>query len=255
MIEKNFLIQKINPTQRFFIYTFMLIAFGLSSLSLSAQEEQAVVVTMNPEVLEDGDVLTLGIDHGSRENPVEDVLSVSYTIAYEGFDITEISNPETLFTEESWFANDQNYVATVSFNNSLKEIYIDMYRTDDNPRGGEGYAVGGGGLIVDIEDVMLKKEVPARLSLVSVKTRRSLDGLQLPAMNLMYDPASESVQLFPESGVSVQQVRVLAMDGRVVATDLSGNERIYIRSLSPGTYIIDVEIETGMRIRKKFQKY
>ena len=207
---------------------------------------------MTPEVpTRDGEQIYLRIDH----NCPQDVIAVSYTIAFEGFLIMESSNPETIFEPYySWFANDQNFTSSISYNNSLHEIYITMERTDDNPRSGQGFAVGGGGLIAEIEDIILKKEMPASMKVVKVETRRLAPGSRLPRIDLTYDPVSASAQLFPESGVVISRVQVLSLNGSVLAQDASGNPWVSLQQVPTGLYILDIETATGQRIRKKLHK-
>ncbi len=250
MIERAFKTAFSIPSSKFFSPIFATFASILLSASLFGQE--GVTVTMTPETpTRDGQEITLTIEH---ECP-EDVLAVSYTIAYEGFLIMESSTPETFFDPyDSWFANDQNFTSSISFNNSLQEIYITLERTDENPRSGEGFSISGGGLIAEVEDIIMKKEVPASMKVVKVETRRLAPGSKLPRIDLSYDPLSASALLFPETGVVISRVRVLSLNGSVLAQDASGRHEIALPQVPAGLYIFDIETATGQRIRKKLYK-
>lgn len=256
MIGRTCVTKSSKKPHYFFSYVLLALAFVCLSSSAFSQEESNVQVTVSPATIEDGDEISLSIEHGTNENPVEDVLSVSYTIAYEGFDIDEIlSDPESLFEEESWFANDDNYVVSVSYSNSLSEIYIDLYRTDDNPRSGEGYAVGGGGLMVEIEDVILKKENPPMVKVTGVETRRGKLTFGQLEVDLMYNPTLETIQLFPGSNVELSRVRILTLGGQVIKEDHSGADQISLTNSASGMYIVDVQSTDGRYVRKKIYKY
>lgn len=256
MIGRTCVTKSSKKPHYFFSYVLLALAFVCLSSSAFSQEESNVQVTVSPATIEDGDEISLSIEHGTNENPVEDVLSVSYTIAYEGFDIDEIlSDPESLFEEESWFANDDNYVVSVSYSNSLSEIYIDLYRTDDNPRSGEGYAIGGGGLIVEIEDVLLKKETPPSVKVTGIETRQGKLSFGQLEVDMAYDPTEESIQLFPESGVELARVRILSLGGQVIKEDNTGSHTIQLNNAAAGMYIVDILSSEGRYVRKKIYKY
>ncbi|MEM6343124.1 MAG: hypothetical protein AAF927_04560 [Bacteroidota bacterium] len=194
-----------------------------------------------PGEFESGDKLTLHVDYGSAAIPVPAATQIELTFAYEGFDIVSSIDADV---SDSWFCADGNCDATITADNETREIKVVVTRTDGHAVGGYGAFARGKGIIVEMDEIQMKKE-QALIVFLPHKSRLDLSA----PVKITYDRNYESIRIigtYPESGA---ELSVMNSDGKLIfkkvgeitaltPVDLQKNKLLFVRlATQNGTYV------------------
>ncbi|MEO0468612.1 MAG: hypothetical protein AAF206_03250 [Bacteroidota bacterium] len=221
--------------------SFLFISFFFSPKIIA----QPIEAWFTPEEMETGDEVNLHVNYGNASLPVSDVTEIQLVIGYEGFAITNQPTPNT---GGGWFCADGNCNTLMSVNDDLKEIYIGMTRTDAVPQSGHGFLMKGGGMIVEVIEIL--KNGP--------QTRTWLKDIQVKTAPI----AAIAVQYIPYQGLQIQaddpgthSISILNLSGQIIGGG-KGQRFTYAGPLSQGQIIlIRVLGQKGIRQRKVMIRY
>ncbi len=161
-----------------------------------------------PGEFESGDKLTLHVEYGSSEIPVPAATELTLTFAYEGFDI--VSSIEADVTD-SWFCADGNCDATITADNETRELKVVVSRTDGHAVGGFGSFARGKGIIVEMDEIQMKKPQ----SLLAFLPNKSRLDFTSP-VKITYDPQFRSIRIIGSYPDAASELTILDSNGQTV---------------------------------------
>lgn len=188
-----------------------------------------------PEEFESGDELTLHIDYGTIDNPVEPSTEIELTFEYEGFDI--VSQPE-MDVEGSWFCADGNCDATISVDNSVRELKVSISRTDGHAVGGFGRLGKGGVIIIEMDDIHAKN-LEAGIALKEARQQNSIST----SIVLSYKAKEGKLSFVGLNPATLNQIRIFDITGRELKNQKSSSNFIPIELELNKIYIITLTNE------------
>lgn len=214
----------------------LLFAFSLLFGPLLQAQSPPVEAWFTPGEFESGDELTLHIDYGSMEIPVDPATEISLTFAYEGFDIT--SQP-TMDVTDSWFCEDGNCDATIEVFAETRELKVTISRTNGVAVGGFGRLGKGKGIIIEMDDVHMKKE-NQKLLVLNVESKLNLSQKFTP----YYNSWEQKLYLSGLSKSAPYRLSIIGIDGTTILVDSNsdkvereivlGQNRIYLILVQQG---------------------
>lgn len=198
-------INQASKAYRHLIAFFFLAIVSISLVPLQAQNPP-VDHWFTPGEFESGDELTLHVDYGTSNNPVPPTTRISLTFSYEGFDI--VSSPY-VDLEDSWFCPDGRCNATITYNNTTEELRLDIIRTDGNPMEGYGLLARGKGIIVEMDEIQMKKPQQS-LQLLSV------ENISTVQPQLYIDANLQTLKIIGIAAEEIQELEIINLSGQQI---------------------------------------
>ena len=216
--------------------TFFFLSFGFTF-------SQPVNAYFEPSEFEAGDEITLIIEYGDIDNPVENITSAHFEIEYDGFEFSEESTPDIDAGGGSWFGGDGSYQGQIYIDHVKHLIIVDLER--EEPASGHGYIARGGGLMVDIAEINAKRENHISSIRASSKLNHS------PALTI-YISSSNNLILDSQGGQNIHLVEILDISGRVLQQQLMTNTKMELSlgHLPRQLLIVRTHSEEGIKHRK-----
>ncbi|MFK7924554.1 MAG: hypothetical protein AB8H47_21540 [Bacteroidia bacterium] len=219
----------------------LLFVFTLLWGPLVLAQSPPVEAWFTPGEFESGDELTLHIDYGSMETPVDPATEISLTFAYEEFDIT--SQP-TMDVTDSWFCEDGNCDASIEVFNETRELKVTISRTNGQAVGGFGRLGKGKGIIIEMDEVQMKKESQP-IQLVS----QALQNDILSSLNFSYDAQSQDLSILGVKAETLQEIVVIGINGEMIYKS-EGNLKTKVILAPHQLYFIRIATTEGVWIKK-----
>lgn len=163
-----------------------------------------------PSGWETGDPIELIIHYGTQDNPIEDITSVQFEVQMPAGSTIDLECEENLVVsaDNSWFAPDNNWSGTAELSGDGQVIIVSLVRTNEQPVSGFGEILRVKGLIVVIEEIILKNE-PTASARVSMQA-------QLSDLRMFVDQQSGLVRVYNAPAGST--LELLDIQGRVLAS-------------------------------------
>lgn len=196
-----------------------------------------------PSEFESGDELTLHVDYGSSEIPVPATTYMELTFAYEGFDI--VSQP-VMDIDDSWFCEDGNCDATISFDNETRELKVTISRTDGRAVGGYGSVGRGKGIIIEMVEIQMKKEAEP------IKFLPSKSHLNIVSpIKITYDFQRRSIKIIGTYLDSIKELSVIDSNGKLIFRKVGEIETLTPIELEKNKlYFIRLVTREGVSVKK-----
>ncbi|MEL6591349.1 MAG: T9SS type A sorting domain-containing protein [Bacteroidota bacterium] len=226
-------INQASKAYRHLIAFFFLAIVSISLVPLQAQNPP-VDHWFTPAEFESGDELTLHINYGTSSVPVPPTTRISLTFSYEGFDI--VSSPY-VDLEDSWFCPDGKCEASITYDNTIRELRINVVRTDGNPMEGSGFLARGKGIIVEMDEIQMKKPEQS-LQLLSVENISSVQP------KLYVDANLQTLKIVGIAADEIQELEILNLSGQQIKHETGTIALEHILPLS-STQIYIVKLKTS----------
>ncbi len=191
-------------------------------LLVSAQSGRVEAIFTPPSGWETGDPVELIINYGTQDNPIGEITSVQFEVQMpEGASIDpDCERDLDVSADNSWFAPDNNWAGTAELSGDGQVIIVSLIRTNQEPVSGFGEILRVKGLIVVIEEIMLKNE-PELKAKVSMQS-------QLSELSMIVDQQAGLVRAY--NAPSGSTLELLDLQGRVLA-NASAEEGLLMPSL------------------------
>ncbi|MDX2283211.1 MAG: hypothetical protein NW241_03580 [Bacteroidia bacterium] len=204
---------------------------------------QPVSYTLAPSPLEEGGNIFLTVSHGTESQPVLNALSLTYVYAYRGFQPDEGAQLSADATG-SWFANDNNWSFSYSWDTARKELTLVLSRTNGVPRSGFGFVVEAyGGPIIICDDYNKQALAPMRLVSMHVEQARGL-ALTFSGRTLRPTAVGEA---------RIESARLIDLSGRTLGQAAGAAPEFPLDGIASGTVcVLQVRLAGGAMEAQKF---
>ncbi|MDX1908591.1 MAG: T9SS type A sorting domain-containing protein [Bacteroidia bacterium] len=221
-------VSRFSPASPRFFFTLALI-FALALVSRA----QPVTGVFTPEPRETGDIVSLDLSYGTVSQPIEQALSVSVTLQYEGVDLIE-AEPLTVSTAGSWFGGDGRVTSILYPNYAAHTIRVVMTRTDGVPKSGFGYLCRIDRWIVEVEEIIMKQPVP--ISMLATGYWEGISAAASP-IQVWYDTPAGIIH----TNLAISSLSISDLQGRTShPAHQTDTDWVIPRPLTPGVYLVRV---------------
>ncbi len=242
---------------------------GRPAEEVTASRQLNSVLYIRPDTVTLGAPAVFDVILGDDSSPAEDVYGLAFTIVYD----TAAVEPGSAFMTfgNSWLGQQpQGLLALGRDRYADGRIDVALTRTDGQSASGQGaiaqlhitiqdviFMMRGTQyeMILDIENVRLINSAEEWLEITTVPSMIAIGEVVSTAEEssgsegLKVYPVPASGRLFIQSGLPVQRVEVLGMDGRPLIT-LENTTELSVAGLPVGPYLLRVWTEKGLSVRR-----
>jgi hypothetical protein len=212
-------------------------------LTAGAAWAQPLSYSLYPNPLEEGGNIFLTVSHGTESQPVLNALSLTYVYAYRGFQPDEGATLSADVTG-SWFANDNNWSFSYSWDTARKELTLVLSRTNGVPRSGFGFVVEAhGGPIIICDDYNKHALLPVELKRMTVE--------QAAGLTLTF--SGRTLRPVATGEARIESALLMDLSGRILGQATGAAPAFTLNGIASGTVcILQARLAGGAQHAQKF---
>ena len=205
-----------------------------------------LITYYDPGSFGDGDVIDLVIEYGDVENQLENVTSLYFEVAYEGFEVAEESELEVDAENNSWFGADGNYTSSVIVDHTSQIFRIQLTRTGESVSG-YGHVMVLRGVEVVIDEIHMKR---APYIVQSAASHQVDHQAALSTVELYFDRSTGILKLDGIDRDNWTKLEVMEVSGRLVQVFSRQESQLYVGHLPRQIYVMRLHTSEGIHARK-----
>lgn len=241
--------QVLLPKLRFSALYKTLVLAASFFLSIGISFAQPVNAYFEPSEFEAGDEISLIIEYGNIDDPLENINSAHFEIEYNGFEISEEAVPTIDAGGGSWFGTNGNYQGSIRIDHDNHLIIVDL--ESEEPVSGYGYIARGGGIPITIAEIHAKRN----LYITSVNASSGFEKSYMTSLSeIVYVPSANSLEIQAKYHLDLQQVDLMDITGRIISvSQISGDHaELNLSGISSQLLIVRIRTSGGIESRKIF---